>query len=52
MLPYMHPGRVDVIGGGAIILQVVLRLIGERVALRRLVVSEHDILDGLALSLV
>jgi exopolyphosphatase/guanosine-5'-triphosphate,3'-diphosphate pyrophosphatase len=51
MLPYMHPGRVDVIGGGAIILQVLLRLIGERTAVRRVTVSEHDILDGLALSL-
>lgn len=47
-LPFMHPGRADVIGGGALILD---RLI-ERLPLRTetLLVSEHDILDGIAWS--
>jgi exopolyphosphatase/guanosine-5'-triphosphate,3'-diphosphate pyrophosphatase len=47
-LPFMHPGRVDVIGAGALILACVL----ESVPVQDLVVSEHDILDGIAWSLV
>ncbi|WOX23980.1 Ppx/GppA phosphatase family protein [Streptomyces solicathayae] len=42
----MHPGRVDVIVAGAL----VLREIMERIGAREVVVSEHDILDGIALS--
>jgi exopolyphosphatase/guanosine-5'-triphosphate,3'-diphosphate pyrophosphatase len=44
----MHPGRVDVIGGGALVL---LRIM-ERFGFPEVLVSEHDILDGLAWSLV
>lgn len=45
--PVIHPGRVDVIGGGSLIFQV----LAERLAgIGELVVSEHDILDGIALS--
>jgi len=44
----MHPGRVDVIGAGALVLDRVLRVGG----FDEVVVSEHDILDGIALSLV
>jgi exopolyphosphatase/guanosine-5'-triphosphate,3'-diphosphate pyrophosphatase len=47
-LPVLHPGRVDVIAGGALILARVLALTG----LPEVVVSEHDILDGIAGSLV
>jgi exopolyphosphatase/guanosine-5'-triphosphate,3'-diphosphate pyrophosphatase len=47
-IPVMHPGRVDVIGAGALILDRVM----ERVGCPEVLVSEHDILDGLALSLV
>ena len=47
-LPVMHPGRVDVIGGGAL----VLRTLMEEVGADHVIVSEHDILDGIALSLV
>jgi exopolyphosphatase / guanosine-5'-triphosphate,3'-diphosphate pyrophosphatase len=47
-LPYMHPGRVDVIGSGALILDEVMRRVGRPDVL----VSEHDILDGIAWSLV
>lgn len=48
-LGFMHPGRVDVIGAGALVWhQVVQRLAG--VGVRRVVTSEHDILDGIARS--
>jgi exopolyphosphatase/guanosine-5'-triphosphate,3'-diphosphate pyrophosphatase len=43
----IHPGRVDVITAGAIILRTVV----ERAGLREIVVSEHDILDGIAASI-
>ena len=46
-LPVMHPGRVDVIGGGALVLQAVVRRLG----LAEVLVSESDILDGIALSI-
>lgn len=48
----VHPGRVDVIGGGAIIAEILARELRERAGVTELVVSEHDILDGIALSLV
>src|SRR5690625_1754216 len=47
----MHPGRVDVIGGGAIVVQELARALAERAGIDELVVSEHDILDGIALSI-
>jgi exopolyphosphatase/guanosine-5'-triphosphate,3'-diphosphate pyrophosphatase len=47
-LPFMHPGRVDVIGAGALVLSALLH----RVEVDVVVVSEHDILDGIAWSLV
>ena len=46
-LGYMHPGRADVIGAGGIILERVL----QRTPVRSVLVSEHDILDGIAWSL-
>lgn len=46
----MHPGRVDVIGGGAIVTTVLADELGRRAGITELVVSEHDILDGIALS--
>ncbi len=51
-LGYMYPGRVDVIGAGALILDVLVRQVVRQVALAQVTVSEHDILDGLALSLI
>lgn len=45
-LPYMHPGRVDVIGAGALVLRTLVR----RLALLEVLVSEADILDGIAWS--
>ena len=47
-VPVMHPGRVDVIAAGALILDRVMREFG----FGAVVVSEHDILDGIAWSLV
>ncbi|WP_116049975.1 Ppx/GppA phosphatase family protein [Amycolatopsis palatopharyngis] len=49
--PVIHPGRVDVIGGGAVIVQVLAEQFAARGGPSDLVVSEHDILDGIALSL-
>ncbi|MGE2833858.1 exopolyphosphatase [Mycobacterium sp. SMC-4] len=48
----MHEGRVDVIGGGALIVQELAAVLGERAGIAELVVSEHDILDGIALSII
>jgi exopolyphosphatase/guanosine-5'-triphosphate,3'-diphosphate pyrophosphatase len=47
----MHPGRVDVIGGGALIVEELAYALGNRAGIDELVVSEHDILDGIALSI-
>jgi exopolyphosphatase/guanosine-5'-triphosphate,3'-diphosphate pyrophosphatase len=47
-LPFMNPGRADVIGAGALILARVLA----RTAVATMVASESDILDGIAWSLV
>ncbi|WP_267245155.1 Ppx/GppA phosphatase family protein [Streptomyces sp. PR69] len=41
----LHPGRVDVIGAGALVLLQIMKRIG----VREVVVSEHDILDGIAI---
>jgi exopolyphosphatase/guanosine-5'-triphosphate,3'-diphosphate pyrophosphatase len=45
-LPVMHPGRVDVIGGGALVLRTLMRTC----KVDAVVASEHDILDGIVLS--
>jgi exopolyphosphatase / guanosine-5'-triphosphate,3'-diphosphate pyrophosphatase len=44
----MHPGRADVIGAGALVLDRVLTRFG----FASVVASEHDILDGIAWSMV
>jgi exopolyphosphatase/guanosine-5'-triphosphate,3'-diphosphate pyrophosphatase len=46
-IPVMHPGRADVIGAGALVLRIVM----ERVGADSVIASEHDILDGIALSM-
>lgn len=43
----MHPGRVDVIASGALVLLSIM----ERTGAEEVVVSEHDILDGIAWSI-
>ncbi|MBP2320924.1 exopolyphosphatase/guanosine-5'-triphosphate,3'-diphosphate pyrophosphatase [Kibdelosporangium banguiense] len=46
-IPVIHPGRVDVIAGGSLIFQVLAEQLPH---IQELTVSEHDILDGIALS--
>jgi exopolyphosphatase/guanosine-5'-triphosphate,3'-diphosphate pyrophosphatase len=46
-IPVMHPGRVDVIIAGALILREIMRQTG----FPEITVSEHDILDGIAASI-
>ena len=52
-LPYMHPGRVDVIGAGGLVWRRILQRMGELTGGRitAATASEHDILDGIALSI-
>ncbi|WAJ44194.1 Ppx/GppA phosphatase family protein [Mycobacterium sp. Aquia_216] len=50
-LPPMHEGRADVIGGGAIVVEELARELRARAGIDELVVSEHDILDGIVLSI-
>ncbi|MEV6649363.1 Ppx/GppA phosphatase family protein [Streptomyces sp. NPDC051219] len=45
-IPVMHPGRVDVIAAGALVLLEIMK----RTGAEEVVVSEHDILDGIAWS--
>ncbi|KGN32817.1 exopolyphosphatase [Knoellia sinensis KCTC 19936] len=51
-LGFMHPGRVDVIGAGALIWHEILGRVLEASPEAQVVTSEHDILDGIALSCV
>ncbi|WP_324650684.1 Ppx/GppA phosphatase family protein [Georgenia sp. H159] len=49
---FMHPGRVDVIGAGALIwAEIIDRVCRATGGPRTVRTSEHDILDGIALSL-
>lgn len=48
----MHPGRADVIGGGALVVQALCDVMAERAGLSELTVSEKDILDGIAMSVL
>lgn len=52
-LPYMHPGRVDVIGAGGLVWRRILDRMADATGQRitTAVTSEHDILDGIALSI-
>ena len=47
-IPVIHPGRVDVIGAGGLVLAQIM----DRLGLPEIVVSEHDILDGIAYSML
>jgi exopolyphosphatase/guanosine-5'-triphosphate,3'-diphosphate pyrophosphatase len=46
----IHPGRVDVIGGGAVVVCELAEQLATRTGITEMSVSEHDILDGVALS--
>lgn len=55
-LPFMHPGRVEAIGAGALVWREVVTAVAQAVAasgrsLATVTTSEHDILDGIALSI-
>ena len=55
-MPFMHPGRVEAIGAGALVWREVVTAVAQAVAasggrLNTVTTSEHDILDGIALSL-
>ncbi len=50
-LGFMHPGRVDVIGAGALVWARVVRRVAAASGVTEVVTSEHDILDGIALGL-
>lgn len=52
-MPFMHPGRVDVIGAGALIWGTILDYLNKVTngQVTTAVASEHDILDGIALSI-
>lgn len=47
-LPYMHPGRVDVIGAGALVWRLVVERIAQTSGISSVFASEEDILDGIA----
>ena len=48
---FMHPGRVDVIGAGALIWTTLLERVAAVSGVTEAVTSEHDILDGIVLAL-
>lgn len=48
----MHPGRADVIGGGSLVASALCDLMAERAGLSEITVSEKDILDGIAMSVL
>ncbi len=47
----MHPGRVDVIIGGALVVRTIADHLAAHTGITELVASEHDILDGIAFAL-
>jgi exopolyphosphatase/guanosine-5'-triphosphate,3'-diphosphate pyrophosphatase len=49
-LPVVHPGRVDVIGAGALVWRAVLDRVEALAGIEEVLASEHDILDGIAFS--
>lgn len=50
-MPFVHPGRVDVIGAGALVWRTVLDHLVQVAGITEVLTSEHDILDGIAFSL-
>jgi exopolyphosphatase/guanosine-5'-triphosphate,3'-diphosphate pyrophosphatase len=51
-LPFMHPGRADVIGAGGLVWSTIVQRLQRDAGITAVVTSEHDILDGIALSIV
>jgi exopolyphosphatase / guanosine-5'-triphosphate,3'-diphosphate pyrophosphatase len=50
-LPFMHEGRVDVIGAGGLVWRTIVQRLQRDADITAVVTSEHDILDGIALSI-
>jgi len=50
-LPYVPSGRVDVIGAGALIWDLIVERVAREARLTRVLTSVHDILDGVAWAL-
>jgi exopolyphosphatase/guanosine-5'-triphosphate,3'-diphosphate pyrophosphatase len=50
-LGFMHEGRADVIGAGGLVWRTIIQRLGREAGIARVVTSEHDILDGIALSI-
>ena len=48
----MHPGRADVIGGGALVASALCDVMSDRAGITDITVSEKDILDGIAMSVL
>ena len=51
-LPFMHEGRADVIGAGALLWRCIVERMAAEAGVVEVVTTEHDILDGIALSIV
>ncbi|HYO84842.1 MAG TPA: exopolyphosphatase [Dermatophilaceae bacterium] len=51
-LPVLHPGRVDVIAAGALLWRRIVQRVAGLSGLAEVLTSEHDILDGIARSLL
>nr|WP_243757615.1 Ppx/GppA phosphatase family protein [Allobranchiibius sp. GilTou38] len=51
-MPFMHQGRVDVIGAGALIWSRIVTRLAQTAGMEQVRASEADILDGIALSLL
>ncbi|MDO5672063.1 MAG: Ppx/GppA phosphatase family protein [Actinomycetaceae bacterium] len=47
----IHPGRIDVIAAGALVWERIVERVASRSGITRFYASEHDILDGIALSM-
>ncbi|TCK26614.1 Ppx/GppA phosphatase family protein [Pseudonocardia endophytica] len=47
----LHPGRVDVIGAGSLVVEALADELHTRAGIEQVIVSEHDILDGIARSI-
>lgn len=50
-LGFMHAGRVDVIGAGGLLWRTIVQRMQQDAGITSVVTSEHDILDGIALSI-
>jgi len=48
----IHPGRADVIAGGAVVVDGIVDMITEQTKVREIVISEMDILDGIVAELI